>query len=151
MTCTLLRNSKFKIQNSKFWTLAAVLFVGLSALAVRAVLLVRYPFDGLYGQDAFYYLSATNRLIDTWTDPARLWAWLSAWGSPPLSVWPLGYHAQMVLASLFVGRGPASGQVVSLIAGVLTAVWTCLLTLRISQIAGSAPATTRRAALAGAG
>src|SRR5438093_7364438 len=150
MNCTLFRNSTLKTQNSKLKTVAAVLFVGLSALAVRAALLGYYPFDGLYGQDAFYYLSATHRLIDTWTDPSRLWSWLSAWGSPPLSVWPLGYHAQMALASLFVGRGPASGQVVSLIAGVLTAIWTCLLTLRISQIAANPPAGTRRAVLAGA-
>ncbi|MFL5734364.1 MAG: hypothetical protein ACJ78Q_14350 [Chloroflexia bacterium] len=110
-----------------------------AALLVRATLLWTMPFDGLYGQDAFYYQSATNTLIDTWTDPSRLARWLTSWGAPPISVWPLGYHLQSALAALILGRGPTSGQAVSLLAGTLTAAWTALLTLRISHLGVMGP------------
>ena len=111
--------------------LAAVLFVGLVSMLIRGVLLAQFPFDGLYGQDAYYYLSASRDLAAVWGDPARLWDWLTVWGTPSLTVWPLGYHMQMVLASLFVGQGPASGQVVSFLSGVVTPVLTTLLTINL--------------------
>jgi 4-amino-4-deoxy-L-arabinose transferase-like glycosyltransferase len=106
---------------------AVVAAVAALALALRAVLLTVYPFDGLYGQDAYFYLSATRDLVAIWTDPAKLRDWLTISGTPPVSVWPLGYHLQMALAALITGLGPASGQLVSLLAGVLTPVWTALL------------------------
>src|ERR1041385_3610524 len=110
------------------------LFVGLVALAFRVALLLRYPFDGLYGQDAYFYLDATRSLSTTWTDPARLWQWLTAAGTPPISVWPLGYHLQMALAGIFTSLNAASGQIVSLAAGTLTPVWTSLLTIALWQL-----------------
>jgi len=84
-------------------TLAVLALVGLVAFFVRAWLLTLFPFDGLYGQDAYFYLSATEGLVKVWSDPERFGQWLTVWGTPPISIWPLGYHAQMALASLFTG------------------------------------------------
>jgi len=100
------------------------------------VLLARSPFDGLYGQDAYFYLQATRTLADIWSEPQSLWTWLTSAGSPPISVWPLGFHIQMALASLVVGAGPLSGQILSLIAGVLTPVITTVLFVALAGLAG---------------
>lgn len=97
------------------------LLAGLAAALVRLVLLWRYPFDGLYGQDAYFYLTATEKLVTTWTDPGRLWSWVVDWGSPPISIWPLGYHAQVALIALFTGLNAHAGQLLSLLAGILAA------------------------------
>lgn len=110
-------------------SLTAAVIVALAAAALRGGLLIGFPFDGLYGQDAYFYLSATRQLVDIWTDQQKLWEWLTVAGTPPVSLWPLGYHAQMALMSLVTGPGPASGQVVSYLAGVLTPVWTSLLVI----------------------
>jgi hypothetical protein len=108
----------------------------LYALLIRAVSLISAPFDGLYGQDAYFYLQASRTLASIWSDPSKLWGWLTIAGTPPVSVWPLGYHVQMALASLLVGPGPASGQVLSLTAGVLTPAFTALLFVRLTHLAG---------------
>ena len=47
----------------------AIVLVGVAAALVRILLLVRYPFDGLYGQDPYFYLSATHQLERIWTIP----------------------------------------------------------------------------------
>jgi hypothetical protein len=97
------------------------------------------PFDGLYGQDAYFYLSATRQLVGMWTDPAQLAAWLTSAGTPPISIWPLGYHVQMALASALVGLGPASGQIPSLILGTLTPVWAALLAYLLLPLTENTP------------
>ena len=48
---------------------------------------------------------------------SRFGTWITSVGTPPISVWPLGYHVQMALASLFTGDGQASGQLLSILAG----------------------------------
>src|SRR5437667_220259 len=100
-----IQNPKSKIQNQEVQNqkspISALLLVGAVSLVVRLLLLWRYPFDGLYGQDAYFYLTATRDLVKTWTDPARLWNWLTVWGTPPISPWPLGYHLQMALVGTF--------------------------------------------------
>jgi 4-amino-4-deoxy-L-arabinose transferase-like glycosyltransferase len=101
------------------------------ALLVRALLLIVYPFDGLYTEDSYFYLVATRRLVDVWTAPERLLEWLTVRGGSPISNWPLGFHIQMALAANLTGLNAASGQAVSLLAGVLTPVWTALLAWKL--------------------
>src|SRR5947208_3497398 len=119
---------------SKNWV--AILFVGLVSLAFRGLLLLLFPFDGLYGQDAFFYLTATQDLVKVWTDPGKLWQWLTVWGTPPISVWPLGYHLQMALVSPLTGLNAAAGQVISFVAGTLTPVLTSMLMIATWRVAG---------------
>lgn len=136
------RDNRIGTTNRRATYVWVVLGVGFISLAWRLVLLAVYPFDGLYGQDAYFYLDATRRLEAAWSDPARFWNWLTAAGTPPTSEWPLGYHLQMALASLLTGPGPASGQVVSLVAGTLTPALTAILFLLLvssSETAGTAP------------
>ena len=105
------------------------LAAGLLAVLFRAWLLMRHPFDGLYGQDAYFYLTATRDLVKAWTDPARLSSWLTTWGTPPTSIWPLGYHIQVMLVALFTGLNASAGQALSLGAGVLTSALCPLISI----------------------
>lgn len=73
-------------------------------------------FDGLYGQDSFsYYTYATGPLTEAMP------------GLPPPFFWPPGYPLLVWLASLVVGQTPLAGQLVSLLSGAATAVFTTLL------------------------
>ncbi len=73
-------------------------------------------FDGLYGQDSFsYYTYATGPLTEAMP------------GLPPPFFWPPGYPLLVWLVSLVVGPTPLAGQLVSLLGGAATAVFTALL------------------------
>ena len=118
-----------------------VFLVGVISILFRGLLLRRYPFDGLYGQDAYFYLTATQDLTRIWTDPAKLWRYITVWGTPPVSVWPLGYHLQMALSSLITGLNASAGQVVSFITGSLKTIagvpFTLLRTIRLTSLTRS--------------
>ncbi len=115
----------------------AILLVGLVSLLFRGLLLLLFPFDGLYGQDAFFYLTATQDLVKVWTDPGKLWQWLTVWGTPPISVWPLGYHIQMALVSPITGLNTIAGQAINFVAGTLTPMLTSMLMIATWQCIGS--------------
>ncbi len=83
----------------------------LLALALRGFMLVAYPFDGLYGQDAYTYYDFAGALR-----ASLLWG-----QSPPPFFWPLGYPLHIVAASSVVGARPLAGQLVSVLAGALIA------------------------------
>ncbi len=93
------------------------LLLFLLALAFRLALISLAGFDGLYGQDAFAYYQVSLDLRQA----------LAGGQIPPPFYWPLGYPALLVLVSLIVGKVPAAGQWVSVVAGSLIAPLVYLL------------------------
>lgn len=83
----------------------ALLLVGLGRAGLAARL--RWPFDGLYGQDAFAYFRYAR----------ALWPWLLHGTPLPIYYWPAGYPLLVALALPLAGWGSAGGQAVSIIAG----------------------------------
>ncbi|MGH2524863.1 MAG: ArnT family glycosyltransferase, partial [Anaerolineales bacterium] len=83
-----------------------------------------WRFDGLYGQDPFAY-------FDYATGPAR--ASLIRLGFLPSFYWPPGYPVLVAFASFVLGPIPLAGQLVSLLAGGATAVFTGLLAREVWQ------------------
>ena len=83
--------------------------LGLLALALLFRLAVRaaFPFDGLYGQDAYaYYDYAAGLRIDL------------LHGRPPAPFfWPLGYPLHVAAMMIVLGEQPMAGQVISLLTG----------------------------------
>lgn len=92
-----------------------LLFLG--ALLVRLIILILWPFDGLYGQDAYdYYNYAVS-----------VRAGLAQGQVFPPFFWPVGYPLHVAAASWMVGVQPLAGQIVSVIAGALIAPLTFAL------------------------
>ncbi|MEW5988014.1 MAG: hypothetical protein AB1791_15385 [Chloroflexota bacterium] len=102
------------------------------AFTLHGLPLLIWPFDGLYGQDAFaYYDYAIASLREN----------LAAGRPPPPFFWPPGYPLLIVLVNLLTGAGPLAGQLVSLAAGALVVVLTAWLAhdLFVEQSAGLPP------------
>lgn len=98
----------------------ALVILGLMAVVILpvSVLIGLGRFDGLYGQDAFaYYDYAVGPLRESLTT-FRPW--------PPF-FWPPGYPLLVAALSLVIGQTPLAGQLVSLLAGGLTPLFTALL------------------------
>ncbi|HEV8485713.1 MAG TPA: phospholipid carrier-dependent glycosyltransferase [Blastocatellia bacterium] len=87
------------------------------ALLLRAVVLALFPFDGLYGQDAFAYYDYAGVLRTA----------LEHGHTPPPFFWPIGYPLHIVATSWIVGMKPLAGQLASLMAGSLVAAFTYAL------------------------
>ena len=89
---------------------------GVLALAVvlRMYLLVAYPFDGLYGQDAYAYYGYARELLSALPFPPPFW-------------WPLGYPVLLDAAFLIGGESVRSAQWVTLLSGALVAPAALLL------------------------
>ncbi|HEX9373214.1 MAG TPA: glycosyltransferase family 39 protein, partial [Roseiflexaceae bacterium] len=88
----------------------AFLLAGL-ALGLGLAVRLLWPFDGLYGQDAFAYFRYAR----------ALWPWLLH-GSPlPIYYWPAGYPLIVALVLPLAGWGSASGQAVSIVASAAAA------------------------------
>jgi 4-amino-4-deoxy-L-arabinose transferase-like glycosyltransferase len=114
-------------------TLAAIAGLLAACAALFADLLIRFPYDGLYGQDAYaYYYQAL-----------ALWREIS--GQPPAPGalfdahalrWPLGYHLQLILGYLLSGN-VAGGRALTLLLAWLAPA---LLYLIIREIRREAPA-----------
>lgn len=102
---------------SRFTPYVSLLLFVLTLL-VRAAPLIIWPFDGLYGQDAFAY-------FDYAIGPLR--EHLVAFRSLPPFFWPPGYPLLIVFVSLFTGPVPLAGQLVSLAAGAFVPVLTAWL------------------------
>ncbi len=97
---------------------AARLLPALLVLLPVAVLCLAGGFDGLYGQDPYFY-------FDYAVGPLR--ASLLALRPLPPFFWPPGYPLLVGLASLVTGPTPLSGQAVSLLLGAAAVVFTHLL------------------------
>lgn len=87
------------------------------ALALRLFMLLAFPFDGLYGQDAYAYFDYASTLRVA----------LSQGQAIPEFFWPLGFPLHVVSLSLIVGLQPAAGQFASMIAGAAVASLTFVL------------------------
>ena len=95
---------------------AALLIAGVAvALALAARL--AWPFDGLYGQDAFAYFRYAR----------ALWPWLLRGEPLPIYYWPAGYPLLVALALPLFGGSSAAGQVVSMASVAVAAACTFLL------------------------
>src|SRR5690349_5357575 len=70
--------------------IAALLVAGVAATAALAARLA-WPFDGLYGQDAFAYVRYAR----------ALWPWLVRGAPLPIYLWPAGYPLLVALALPF--------------------------------------------------
>ena len=90
---------------------------GPFALAViAAVTRLVFPFDGLYGQDAFAYSCAR-----------AIWPHLRDGAPLPVLFWPRGYPAAVAMLLPVLGGAPAAGQLVNALAGAWAAAATVLL------------------------
>ena len=90
----------------------------LLVLFVRLYLLASGGFDGLYGQDAYAYYNYA-------VGPLR--ASVLSFDAPPPFTWPPGYPYLVAFTSLVIGIKPLAGQLVSILAGLLTPIFTALL------------------------
>jgi len=107
--------------------------VPLSALlAAAGAIRILYPFDGLYGQDAFAYFHYA----------VVLWPHLSTGVPLPDLYWPIGYPITLALFLPLTGGGPLAGQIVSAVACGVAAAATCQLTRRLRQEDGSSSPDT---------
>lgn len=96
-------------------TLIRLLLVSLILPLGVGLIVLHHNFDGLYGQDAFaYYDYATVDLRNQLFPP------------PPF-FWPPGYPLLILGTSSIIGVTPLAGQLVSLICGGLTVLFTMLL------------------------
>lgn len=91
-------------------------------LLIPAGLAWRTGFDGLYGQDAYAY-------FDYAVGP--LTAALRAGQPPPPFFWPPGYPLLVALLTMTTGPLPQVGQIISLLAGMLTVMATVWLAAEV--------------------
>lgn len=107
------------------WSLGAGIALLAGCAALFAYLLWRFPFNGLYGQDAYaYYYQAValaQQLTGTPPAPGQLF------GPDGLYHWPIGYHLHLMLG-LLAGPGPAGGRAITLLLAAAAPVLVYLLT-----------------------
>jgi hypothetical protein len=101
---------------------AALLIAGVAVAAALAARLA-WPFDGLYGQDAFAYFRYAR----------ALWPWLQRGEPLPIYYWPAGYPLLIALALPLFGGSSAAGQAVSIASVALAAGCTFLLCRELVQ------------------
>lgn len=97
------------------WLLPAGLLA--TALTLRLALLTIWPFDGLYGQDPYFYHDYAH----------DLWSAMAHGETLPSTQWPVGYPLLVALVLPFVGSTGVAAQWVSLLAGALLAPLVYLL------------------------
>lgn len=95
---------------------AALLLAGL-AVAVALAARLAWPFDGLYGQDAFAYVRYAR----------ALWPWLQRGEPLPLYLWPAGYPLLVALVLPLFGDVAVAGQAISILSLAAAAACTYLL------------------------
>lgn len=104
--------------------------LALLLLVPVALLIARSGWDGVYGQDAFWYHAfATGELRSALTEGR----------APAPFTWPPGFPLLAALASLATGPTTVSGQVVSLAMGVAVPVLTWTLARELRPWTGSPP------------
>ncbi|HXX69474.1 MAG TPA: hypothetical protein VEK07_19985 [Polyangiaceae bacterium] len=99
------------------------------ALAAASVTKVCFPFDGLYGQDAFAYFRYAS----------ALWPHLLRAAPLPTLYWPAGYPVTVALLLPLTGGKPLAGQIVSSLACAISAGATVTLVRQVRGD-GRAPA-----------
>ena len=87
------------------------------ALLIAALTRLAFPFDGLYGQDAFAYFRFARAIWPHLRDGAPL----------PALFWPRGYPAAVAMLLPAFGGAPAAGQLINALAGAWAAAATVLL------------------------
>ena len=87
------------------------------ALLIACVVRLAFPFDGLYGQDAFAYFRFARAIVPHLRTGAPL----------PVLYWPRGYPAAVAALLPLSAGGPVAGQLVSALACAWTAAATFLL------------------------
>jgi len=95
---------------------AALLIAGVAVAAALAARLA-WPFDGLYGQDAFAYFRYAR----------ALWPWLLRGEPLPIYYWPAGYPLLVALVLPLFGGSSAAGQAISIASIEVAAGCTFLL------------------------
>ncbi|HEX8218435.1 MAG TPA: phospholipid carrier-dependent glycosyltransferase [Chloroflexia bacterium] len=109
--------------------------VGLSA-ALFAYLLARFPYNGLYGQDAYaYYYQAEALWRELTGQPQPSYALFTANGL----FWPVGYHLHLFPS--FVLGWPEAGRALTLTLAALTPAVVYLLAREVWYTAGPVPRT----------
>jgi len=98
------------------------------ALVIAAVTRLAFPFDGLFGQDAFAYFRFARAIGPHLIHGAPL---------PPL-FWPRGYPAAVAAFLPLTGGGPFAGQLVSALACAWAAAATFLLVRELDGGRGAA-------------
>ncbi len=106
------------------------------ALLIAGVTRLSFPFDGLYGQDAFAYFRFARAI------GPHLWH-----GTPlPALFWPRGYPAAVAALLPLAGGGPFAGQLVSALATAWAAAATFLLVRELDRSGGLPDNPTARVA-----
>jgi MFS family permease len=93
------------------------------ALAVAGATRLCFPFDGLYGQDAFAYFRYARAVGPHLFSAAPL----------PHLYWPIGYPITVALLLPITGGSPVAGQVVNAFACAWAAAATALLVRRLGR------------------
>jgi hypothetical protein len=97
-------------------------------LLIAGVTRLAFPFDGLYGQDAFAYFRFARAIGPHLRDGAPL----------PALFWPRGYPAAVAALLPLTGDGPLAGQIVSTLACAWAAAATFLLVRDLERGRGDA-------------
>lgn len=103
------------------WSILAALW--LLAVLPRLIVLAIYPFDGLYGQDAFAYFDFARQLQTLQPGPF---------------FWPWGYPAMLAAGFSILGAQAEAGQLMSLLMGAALAPLTYILARQTGSGCGGA-------------
>jgi 4-amino-4-deoxy-L-arabinose transferase-like glycosyltransferase len=95
----------------------AALLIAAVGVGVALAARIAWPFDGLYGQDAFAYFHYAR----------ALWPWLLRGEPLPVYYWPAGYPLLVALVLPLVSWSSLGGQAVSIASGAAAASLTYLL------------------------
>ncbi len=94
------------------------------ALSFRVLLLLTFPFDGLYGQDSYAYLDWSKQFADA----------IFHFQVPPNFYWPIGYYFFTTIFSLLtVGDFTLAALLVSIFSSSLCAGVVYLIALRLFE------------------
>ncbi len=116
-------------------TVYPALLLLLASTLWFAYLLVRFPFDGLYGQDSYaYYYQA----LEIWHKMSG--ASVPQWPFAGLGLyhWPVGYHLQVIAGFLLSGEIPAGGRFITVMMADTVPVLVFLLAMKVLPLVNSA-------------
>ena len=131
--CRRVQAGNLKTMPDGAWIRLGALSVGVLSAAWFAYLLYVFPYNGLYGVDAYAYAGQSAALLDELTGrPVPSGALFTGEG---LSHWPVGYHLLLVIGRLMSGGSVVGGRVLTLALAVLVPVLTYLLVVRIAPLA----------------
>ena len=119
--------------------LAPPILLAAGCMGLFGLLLARFPYDGLYGQDGYaYYHQSLALLRDMTGEPPPPEARFSA----DALRWPVGYHLNIIVGILLDG-GPEGGRAITMLLAALTPA---LVYLMVGQVWPSSLVLARVAA-----